>query len=49
MGETKTVSAVAWQLSNIGVAVIGIYGSVVINANGAYTYTLDNNDVERSP
>jgi VCBS repeat-containing protein len=46
LGETKLVSAVAGQTTNIGIAVQGVYGSVVIAANGAYTYTLNNADVD---
>ena len=40
--DTKTVSAVNGQSASVGVAIIGLYGSVQINADGSYTYTLDN-------
>jgi len=46
LGETKTVNTVAGQLANVGVSITGTYGSVVINANGTYTYTLNNNDAD---
>jgi VCBS repeat-containing protein len=45
-GDTKTVSAVNGVALNVGVAIAGTYGSVVIGANGAYTYTLDNADID---
>ena len=41
-GDTKTVSAVNGQAGNVGTVIDGIYGSVKINADGSYTYTLDN-------
>ena len=41
-GDTKTVSAVGGAAGNVGVSVAGTYGSVVIGASGAYTYTLNN-------
>src|SRR5205085_1232401 len=43
-GDTKTVSAVNGSAANIGTAVAGTYGSVTINGDGTYTYTLDNSD-----
>ena len=43
-GDTKTVSAVNGSASNVGNAVLGTYGSITINGNGSYTYTLDNAD-----
>ena len=43
-GDTKTVSLVNGSLANVGAAVTGIYGSVTINANGSYTYSLNNAD-----
>ena len=43
-GDTKTVSLVNGSLTNVGAAVTGIYGSVTINANGSYSYSLDNAD-----
>ncbi len=46
-GETKTVSGVAAGVvgsasTNVGSAVTGSYGSITINANGTYSYTVDN-------
>jgi large repetitive protein len=41
-GDTKTVSAVNGSALNVGATINGTYGTVVINANGSYTYTLDN-------
>ncbi len=48
-GDTKTVSGVAAGTvgsasTNVGSAVTGTYGSINIAANGAYTYTVDNNN-----
>ncbi|MCH8616671.1 VCBS domain-containing protein [Sphingomonas sp. SM33] len=42
--DTLHVSAV--QGGSVGSSVAGTYGSVIIGADGAYTYTLDNNDVD---
>jgi VCBS repeat-containing protein len=49
-GDTKTVVGVvagvaASAATGAGVSVAGTYGSVVISANGAYTYTVDNSNV----
>ena len=46
-GDTKTVIGVAAGNSgtasgSVGTIVVGTYGSLVMNANGTYTYTLDN-------
>ena len=41
-GDTKTVSAVNGQGANVGSVLAGLYGSVQINADGSYSYTLDN-------
>ncbi len=41
-GDTKTVSAVKGVAGNVGVSVAGTYGTVTINADGSYTYTLNN-------
>ena len=48
-GDTKTVIGVAAgsQVSasgSVASSVAGQYGSIVINANGSYTYSLDNNN-----
>jgi VCBS repeat-containing protein len=42
LGETKTVNTVNNQNSNVGSFVAGLYGSLVLLADGNYTYTLDN-------
>ncbi len=39
---TLTVASVNAAPANVGVPVAGLYGQVTINANGAYTYTLNN-------
>ncbi len=49
-GETKTVSGVAAgvQVSasgNVASSVAGVYGSITINADGSYSYVVDNNNV----
>jgi len=43
-GDTKTVSAVNDVGANVNNSVAGTYGSVVIHADGSYTYTLNNAD-----
>ncbi|GAA4443745.1 VCBS domain-containing protein [Novipirellula rosea] len=48
-GDTKTVTGVATGVQgstsgNVGSTVVGTYGSLVINSNGTYTYTLDNDN-----
>ncbi|MCX7396244.1 MAG: cadherin domain-containing protein, partial [Planctomycetales bacterium] len=48
-GDTQTVAGVAagtvgTATGNVGTSVIGAYGSISIAANGAYTYTVDNNN-----
>ena len=43
-GDTKTVSEVNGLAANVGTAVTGTYGSLTLNADGSYTYTLDNAD-----
>ena len=51
-GETKTVSAVRTGLEagsgtagTIGSALVGTYGSLTLNANGTYTYVIDETNV----
>ena len=39
---TQTVTLVNGAAGNVGVAVAGTYGTLTLNANGSYTYTLDN-------
>ncbi len=47
-GETKTVTGVVAEHRRVpwdrGRAVIGTYGSIVINADGSYSYTVNNNN-----
>jgi VCBS repeat-containing protein len=43
-GTVKTVTTVNGAAANVGATITGTYGSVVIAANGSYTYTLDNAD-----
>ncbi len=40
--DTKTVSAVAGAPGNVGAVISTTYGTVKINADGSYSYTLDN-------
>lgn len=42
-GDTKTVSAIRFGTTNgtVGTALAGTYGSLVLNANGTYTYTIN--------
>ncbi|MDO8788210.1 MAG: VCBS domain-containing protein [Sulfuritalea sp.] len=41
-GDTKTVTAITG--GTLGVAKAGSYGSIVLNADGTYTYTVDNSN-----
>ena len=41
-GHTLTVSQVGGDSANVGAAVDGVYGKVTINADGSYTYELNN-------
>ena len=43
-GDTKTVSEVNGLAGNVATAVTGTYGSLTLNADGSYSYTLDNAD-----
>ncbi len=48
-GETKTVSGVVAgtagsAVGNVTSSVTGTYGSIIIAANGSYTYTVDNSN-----
>ena len=43
-GDTKTVSEVNGLAANVGTAVTGTYGSLTLNADGSWTYALDNAD-----
>jgi VCBS repeat-containing protein len=40
--DTHTVTAVNGAAGNVGSAVTGTYGSLTVNADGTYTYTLNN-------
>ena len=40
--DTHTVTAVNGAAGNVGNAVVGTYGSLTVNADGTYTYTLNN-------
>jgi VCBS repeat-containing protein len=42
--ETLTVTAVEGAGANVGAAVAGQYGNIVINPDGSYDYTLDTSD-----
>ncbi len=41
-GDTKTVSAVAGVAGNVGNALVGTYGTLTLNANGTYSYAVNN-------
>ena len=43
-GETKTVSAVSFGVNSVtvGSALVGSFGSLTLNANGSFTYVVDN-------
>ena len=43
-GDTKAVSAVNGAAGNVGAAVTGAHGTLTINANGSYTYVVNEND-----
>lgn len=43
-GAVLTVTSVEGSASNVGHALSGTYGSLVINADGSFAYTLDNSD-----
>ena len=45
-GDTKTVTAVSFGAANgtLGTALAGAYGSLVLNASGAFTYTVNETD-----
>nr|WP_280525548.1 DUF4082 domain-containing protein [Sinorhizobium sojae] len=45
-GDTKTVSAVRFGTTNgtLGTALAGAHGSLVLNASGSFTYTINEND-----
>ena len=41
-GDVLEVSAVGGSVDNVGVPIGGTYGTLQLNANGTYSYTLDN-------
>lgn len=41
-GDPLTIGEVNGQIGNVGVAVVGTYGSVTINSDGSYDYALAN-------
>ncbi|WP_235777033.1 N,N-dimethylformamidase beta subunit family domain-containing protein, partial [Rhizobium mesoamericanum] len=45
-GDTKTVTAVSFGATSgvLGTALSGTYGSLVLNASGAYSYTINDNN-----
>ena len=45
-GDTLSISVFERSAANIGVDVAGEYGSIVIQSNGLYTYTLDNDNAD---
>lgn len=42
--EVLMVTSVNGSAANVGVAIVGTYGTLVLNADGSYTYTLNNGD-----
>ncbi len=42
LGDTKAVQKVNGQSDNVDVTVAGLYGHLILSANGNYAYTLDN-------
>src|SRR5690606_16932743 len=43
-GDALEVAFVNFSQSNVGSEISGTYGSVLINSDGSYTYTLNNQD-----
>ena len=41
-GDPIAVSAVNGASANVGAAVVGVYGTLTLNANGSYSYVLNN-------
>jgi VCBS repeat-containing protein len=46
IGTGLVVSAVNSVTASVGQSVVGTYGSITINSNGSYTYTLNNADLD---
>ncbi len=42
--DLLNVSAVNGSATNVGISTAGVYGSIQVNSDGSYTYTLDNNN-----
>ncbi len=40
-GDSKTVSAVAGVAANVGAALVGTYGTLTLNADGSYSYVVN--------
>ena len=45
-GDSLFVSSFEGSAANVGVSVDGDYGSIVLQSDGLYTYTLDNNNAD---
>lgn len=43
-GDELRVSAVNGQAADVGIAIVGLYGTLLLNADGSYSYELDNNN-----
>jgi VCBS repeat-containing protein len=43
-GDTRTVIAVSGAAASVNQIVVGVYGTLIINSSGAWTYTLDTSD-----
>jgi VCBS repeat-containing protein len=43
-GDTKTVIAVNGSAANVGQTLVGVYGTLVLTAGGAWTYSLNESD-----
>jgi VCBS repeat-containing protein len=43
VGDQKVVSAVNGSAGNVGVAILGTYGTLILNADGSYTYNQNTN------
>ncbi|SNS80480.1 type I secretion C-terminal target domain (VC_A0849 subclass) [Sphingomonas laterariae] len=45
-GTTLAITQVNGATANVGQVIVGTYGSLKLNADGSYSYTLDNGDVD---
>ena len=41
-GDPITISAVAGAAGNVGAALVGTYGTLTLNADGTYSYAINN-------